>query len=105
MMKDKLHCLFFLISGSAFLSFFIFALFLSKSDAASWWAFSVLMPVCGISLLLGAVLYIAGFHKKKSGSEQEASADDNSKAFGGYLWIAVPIAVVIVILTILNCVQ
>lgn len=61
MRLKKLSIFCFALSVLAFVLCIAFPAFFAESDAAAWQAFSVLAPICGISLLAGAILAVAAW--------------------------------------------
>ncbi len=103
-MRDlKLHRIFFLVSALSGVSFFVYAILFSNSASDSWTALSVLMPLCGICLMIGSVFYILNATKKTDDNDRELPSQ--RKAIGGYALVFGIVAVTVVVLVILNCTQ
>lgn len=67
---SNLYKMFFLIFLLSFVSSILFPMFISRNDVMAWKAFSVFMPVCTISLILGVIFLIIDKFKSKYVNEE-----------------------------------
>lgn len=64
MKLTKLYRMFFIIFLLSFVSSILFPIFIAQSDVMAWKAFSIFMPICAISLILGVIFLIIDKFKK-----------------------------------------